>query len=279
MRLRIIFVFTILFYHIGIWAGDMSFRHISSGEGLKYTWVWNIFKDSRGYMWFSTTYGAYRYNGYSFEEYTFKYLENDFRSKIYFVYEDSKNNLWFGTDHGLYLYNRLSNQYIRYSDEKESPIGLSSNIILCMKEDIDGIIWVGTDRGINKLDIVAGTNVVYQSLYDSTDARVTNLIYTILLDTDRNLWIGGGNGLVSKYDRERKEFTTLSNEQLPCRENINKLYEDENKKLWVGSNGDGAFQLDKQTLHSVHYCEEKHNLSNNIAVSYTHLTLPTTIRV
>ena len=82
MRLRIIFVFTILFYHIGIWAGDMSFRHISSGEGLKYTWVWNIFKDSRGYMWFSTTYGAYRYNGYSFEEYTFKYLENDFRSKI-----------------------------------------------------------------------------------------------------------------------------------------------------------------------------------------------------
>ena len=81
MRLRIIFVFTILFYHIGIWAGDMSFRHISSGEGLKYTWVWNIFKDSRGYMWFSTTYGAYRYNGYSFEEYTFKYLENDFRSK------------------------------------------------------------------------------------------------------------------------------------------------------------------------------------------------------
>ena len=68
MRLRIIFVFTILFYHIGIWAGDMSFRHISSGEGLKYTWVWNIFKDSRGYMWFSTTYGAYRYNGYSFEE-------------------------------------------------------------------------------------------------------------------------------------------------------------------------------------------------------------------
>ncbi|MCS3198802.1 ligand-binding sensor domain-containing protein [Candidatus Bacteroides intestinigallinarum] len=151
MKLRIVFVFIILLLHIRTWAGDMSFRHVSGGEGLKYTWVWNIFKDSRGYMWFSTTYGAYRYNGYSFEEYTFKHLKNDFRSKIYFVYEDSKNNLWFGTDHGLYLYNRLSNQYTRYSDEKESPVGLSSNIILCMKEDIDGIIWVGTDRGINKL--------------------------------------------------------------------------------------------------------------------------------
>lgn len=79
----------------------------------------------------------------------------------------------------------------------------------------------------------------------------------------------GGNGLVSKYDRERKEFKTLSYEQLPCRENINKLYEDENKKLWVGSNGDGAFQLDKQTLHSVHYCEEKHNLSNNIVRDFS----------
>lgn len=264
MKLRIVFVFIILLLHIRTWAGDMSFRHVSGGEGLKYTWVWNIFKDSRGYMWFSTTYGAYRYNGYSFEEYTFKHLKNDFRSKIYFVYEDSKNNLWFGTDHGLYLYNRLSNQYTRYSDEKESPVGLSSNIILCMKEDIDGVIWVGTDRGINKLDIAAGTNVVYQSLYDSADARVTNLIYSILLDTDHNLWIGGGNGLVSKYDRDRKEFKTLSYEQLPCHENINRLYEDEDKNLWIGSNGDGAFRLDRKTLCSVHYCEEKQNLSNNI---------------
>ncbi|MCS3198803.1 hypothetical protein NXX49_00520 [Candidatus Bacteroides intestinigallinarum] len=51
-------------------------------------------------------------------------------------------------------------------------------------------------------------------MYDSADARVTNLIYSILLDTDQSLWVGGGNGLVSKYDRDRKEFKTLSYEQL-----------------------------------------------------------------
>ena len=32
------------------------FRHLDDTNGLPYTWVWDIFQDSAGYMWFTTMY-------------------------------------------------------------------------------------------------------------------------------------------------------------------------------------------------------------------------------
>ena len=52
-------------------AGNLQFRHITEKQGLKHTWIQHITKDSKGYMWFSTIYGAYRYDGFGFEEYEF----------------------------------------------------------------------------------------------------------------------------------------------------------------------------------------------------------------
>ncbi len=42
------------------------FRHLDVKEGLSNSQVNQIFKDSRGYMWFATAYGLNRYDGYSF---------------------------------------------------------------------------------------------------------------------------------------------------------------------------------------------------------------------
>ena len=55
-------------------AENIQFRHITEKQGLKHTWVQRITKDTKGYMWFSTIYGAYRYDGFGFEEYKFNFL-------------------------------------------------------------------------------------------------------------------------------------------------------------------------------------------------------------
>lgn len=269
MRQRLLFFIVLIMICVtSALSDELSFQYLSSAQGLKCTWAWNIMKDSRGYMWFSTTNGAYRYNGYDFEEYSFKHIGRYSRAKVYFVYEDSQKDLWFGTDDGLYRHNRNLNTYTRYSVDADSPIRLSSNLILCMLEDTDGTYWVGTNYGINKLDIEAGKNIMYQRLYTTDNIRSTSLIYTFFLDSSNRLWAGGGEGIAACYNRKNKAFDTLPHDKLPCNQRINKIYEDNEKNFWFATEGDGVFKLDSLQCTMTHFCEENKNLSNNIARAF-----------
>ena len=113
------------------------FRHITNQNGLKYTWIWNIDQDSRGYLWFSTMYGTYRYDGYEFEEYAFSNRRNGTAANVTFVREDAAGYLWFGTDDGLYRHDRRYNTYACYAASDEGPCRLSSDDVLCMDETAD----------------------------------------------------------------------------------------------------------------------------------------------
>ncbi len=94
--------------------GRYRFRHIGNEEGLKYTWISDIEQDGKGYLWFSTMFGAYRYDGYEFEEYTFEDNMRGIAANVNLVREDSSGKLWFGTNDGLYCHDPRYNTYARY---------------------------------------------------------------------------------------------------------------------------------------------------------------------
>ena len=48
---------------------DMKFRRLDTREGLSNSTVNCIFRDSQGYVWFGTSYGLNRYDGYRFRTY------------------------------------------------------------------------------------------------------------------------------------------------------------------------------------------------------------------
>jgi transcriptional regulator with GAF, ATPase, and Fis domain/ligand-binding sensor domain-containing protein len=61
--------------------------------------VWNIYQDSKGYMWFSTSSGLARYNGWEYEVYT---KENGLLESFAFsVNEDKHGNYWVGSPRGI----------------------------------------------------------------------------------------------------------------------------------------------------------------------------------
>ena len=43
---------------------DMKFSRLDTRDGLSNSQIISIFRDSKGFMWFSTPYGLNRYDGY-----------------------------------------------------------------------------------------------------------------------------------------------------------------------------------------------------------------------
>lgn len=231
------------------------FRHITNRNGLKYTWIWNIDQDSRGYLWFSTMYGTYRYDGYDFEEYAFSNRRNGTVANVTFVVEDAAGDLWFGTDDGLYRHDRRYNTYTCYASSEESPCRLSSDDVLCMAEAADGALWVGTGNGLNRIDPARRSCTIVPAPAGGFPA-----ITAVISRSDGTLWFGdNGGGLWRIGDGGEPVRIPLG----ASHHAVKALFEDDGRRIWAATEGSGLFRIDAAGTME-HYCERKGTLSNDI---------------
>src|SRR4030042_2960219 len=107
-------------------AQDYRFRQITDKEGLKYTWVWDIYKDSEGFIWFSTQEGAFRFDGFNFVQFDYSMTNSVPGKRIFFVFEDSEKYIWFGTETGLDRYDRKTNLYKSYNHDSQQDNSISA---------------------------------------------------------------------------------------------------------------------------------------------------------
>ena len=88
----------------------LSFHHLTREDGLSNSNVFNMYRDSRGYIWLSTMDGLNRFDGISCKIYSFE-NSNLKGSKINIVVEDKSENLWVGSDAGLNFYDRAKDDF------------------------------------------------------------------------------------------------------------------------------------------------------------------------
>lgn len=87
------FVFLLLFLLTGqaIHGQEYPYRHFTMGDGLVHSTVYRIYQDKRGFLWFSTDYGASMFNGKTFKNYT---EENGLSYKcVLSTSEDERGNI------------------------------------------------------------------------------------------------------------------------------------------------------------------------------------------
>lgn len=97
---------------------EMAFKHLGLKDGLSDSQITHIMQDSKGFMWFSTTYGLNRYDGYAFKSFIrnskdpYSLPDNSVRS----VQEDADGLLWLQLTRFGYVY---------YDPQKEKfhPVG------------------------------------------------------------------------------------------------------------------------------------------------------------
>lgn len=107
--LRIILLFSFFFScNSSLWGrSSYLFKQLEVRDGLSHNQINHIFKDSKGFMWFSTASGLNRYDGYKFK--VFFHNPNDDNSLpdnlVLNVQEDRGGRLWIHTANGYTVYN------------------------------------------------------------------------------------------------------------------------------------------------------------------------------
>ena len=85
-----------------VFSGQIEFERFTIDNGLSQNTVYDVFQDSRGYLWMGTQGGLDRFNGYEFKQYehessdTTSIIDGWIRS----IQEDEDGTLWLGTANG-----------------------------------------------------------------------------------------------------------------------------------------------------------------------------------
>jgi two-component system sensor histidine kinase ChiS len=137
-----------------IYPGGIRFQHIGIEEGLSQSAVRCVFQDSQGFLWFGTSDGLNKYDGYTFKQFTVVPGEDDsIAGKVVFdIIEDHDKSLWVATNNGVTRFNTVNGSATNYYhdplDEKTISSSNCHNILL----DSRNRLWIATSRGLSLYD-------------------------------------------------------------------------------------------------------------------------------
>lgn len=120
--------------------------------------------------------------------------------------------------------------------------GLVSNNITSAIQATSGFIWITTYNGIMRFD---GTRV---EVFDRATLPFlsTDAFYAVYEDTAGTLWFASqGSGLI-RYRNNQFEPVVPANDSLP--KSIRCLWIESPEKIWIGSNTQGLYKLEKNQL-------------------------------
>jgi hypothetical protein len=84
-----------------MWAQDPYYRRIDASDGLPSNEVYDLFQDSKGFIWITTDDGLCRYDGHSFRSYTAAQQSSRAGANIF---EDVRGRIWYENFDGRLYY-------------------------------------------------------------------------------------------------------------------------------------------------------------------------------
>jgi len=236
-RLLIILYFSFQLFQ-NVFCQQYNFTNYSINDGLSQSVVNCIFQDSKGYIWIGTQNGLNRFNGETFDVYTYNPVDSNSISNnwIYAITEDRDGNLWVGTKGGLNKYLTKQNHFQRIKYQTEFPIDVTQYIydVVCLS---NGNIVINTPPLITIYNPKDNSFSHFRSNLEY-DGAVKDVRIPVYEDIEGSIWIGSSNGLV-KFSQQTKEFSNFSffnkmGNRIE-RINISALYQDKKGILWVGT--------------------------------------------
>lgn len=251
---------------------DIKFERLTVEDGLSSNHVYSILHDSQGFIWFGTSEGLNRFDGYSFKAYRHDPTDTTSISDnfIWFesLVEDPFGMIWVGTKTaGLNRFDRISETFKRFQHDPDDSSSLSSNNNLSLWVDHSNTLWVGTDWGLNKFD--RATETFQRFLHDPKDS--TSLVHNNIGEIhetgsgdETQLWIATLGGL-DKFDPKsgRFEHIKLGGLYPESRgaEPVTDIYGDGRGTLWLGS-FQGLVKLNLRTMATKFYRHDPENINS-----------------
>jgi signal transduction histidine kinase/ligand-binding sensor domain-containing protein/CheY-like chemotaxis protein len=244
---------------------DIQFTGLSvAGESIQNRVV-SIAQDRRGFLWFGTDDGLYRYDGYNLKPYRHERGNPNSLSDdvVKVVYTDRAGNLWVGTGFGgLDKLDPASDTFTHYRHDPAKRDSLGDNAVENIYQDSSGqdsagaALWVATDGGLDRLDQASGTFVHYVHKAQEAGSLSANAVIHISEDHLGNLWVGTVGGGLNRLDRKTGRFSHFRDPNITSSPGddrdaaLSGIHEDHFGALWV-SNALGI--LDPKTGTVVRY--------------------------
>lgn len=256
--------------HLHAKKQEPAFNHLTIDHGLSQNTVLSVLRDRRGFMWFGTTDGLNRFDGYRFTVYRHDPEDPGSLSDnvIQALCEDRNGVLWVGTAGGLNTYERGRDSFVRFPRDSENQTGLSDDNVRIIYEDRENL-WVGTGNGLNRFDPETGKFERYLRDPDNPESLSHNAISAIYGDSAGTLWIGTNGGGLNAFDRKTGVFeryrgnpddaSSLSGDK------IMGIVEDGEGILWVASYENGLNAFNRRTQTFTCY---RHDLENPKSLSH-----------
>jgi signal transduction histidine kinase/ligand-binding sensor domain-containing protein len=231
LRYLIIFIIYLLPFQ-GLTQVSPLVSHLDNKQGFDNSSVWAFLQDEKGFMWFGTSSGLWRYDGYTLTK--FQYNSSDTTSIsdnfTFSLFKDSRDRMWVGTLHGgVNLYNPITNSFQRCFPKDTVMLGSQINEFA---EDAMGNIWIASSRGLHKYD---GEKL--QHLFISKNNPVSNLrnqIRSLYVSRSGIIWLGGYGMGIGSYDPISKKINQLQDYRMNKVANIRRIQEDEAGNLfWI----------------------------------------------
>ncbi len=214
------------------------FTNYSINNGLSQSVVNCQFQDSKGFIWIGTQNGLNRFNGETFDIYSYNPSDSNSISDnwIYAINEDAEGNLWIGTKGGLNRYLRTQNKFERISYQTHFDYDVTQFCYDIISLN-NGNIFINTPPVISVYDYESKMFTHFQSKLEY-DGAVKDVKIPVLEDTNGKVWIGSTTGLTqfSTKTEEFSYFTFTDKKGKSLNEvNITALFKDKKGVLWAGT--------------------------------------------
>ncbi len=241
-KLKIAFVFSVLFLINNAYAQILSFTQYSTEDGLPQSSVYSIIQDHNDFLWVATEEGAARFDGSEFLTFT---TSNGLPyNHVRVIFEDYAGNIWFGTNKGLGL---LRNNTCKISAINDS-LGFVSDFVYSIAQSKDSTVFFATGHsGLFSYSKGGFRKINVSSSY------FTDSLTNVYVDKNNTLWVGTANAGLWLAENcntgALKKFTPLKVQK------IVKIYMDKKGGLWVSSNS-GTFIINGNSVTKVTFLQD-----------------------
>lgn len=174
-------------------SNQLVSRNLSAKDGLSSNQVYDILQDKRGYLWFATTNGISRYDGYSFLNFNVlnSPLPKQVQASMGRINYDSKNDLLWATTSNFHIacYSMQGTRFLDYTGK-----GDYQRQYMHFRFD-DGITWLyDKNEGIRRIEYAKGQFVCTDFNRQNGHAFADG-ITCLYLDARHHAWVISKDGL------------------------------------------------------------------------------------
>ena len=211
------------------------FENISTTHGQLHTRIDHGIEDGLGFIWFGTTEGLFRYDGYELKGY--RHNVNDSTSvsspSILHIAQDKKGRIWAATTYGVNLLDGRTGTFKKFLPTSNPLTTKGRDQVTWMLNDQNDRLLVVSRQSLHILDKETGK---FQKIDERGGASKRHPVRTIFETRAGTVWCGAENGLL-KLEARDTNYTYV----LPAKgaaghhQSIETIAEAGDRKLWLGT--------------------------------------------